>query len=157
MAKEPELVTITKEELEALKSGKTELQEILKGLGNAIVESKKPYVDPGQEANEASMRESMKKQKQAQDRQKKFDQDSCPHKMASNPLSSTPDMFGRAAFWHFRLDTGEQILICSNCQKVVRQTDPEFVKFASMPTTNIAGSAGQRFFADPLAVIKAGQ
>lgn len=153
-----EVVTITRAQLEQLqKASQNQDSTLASAIIAGFKEAQKPYKDEGQTANEKAMRDSMRAQKAAQDRTKKAEQEACPHKMACNPLSSTPDMFGRASFWPFRLDTGERILICSNCHKIVRQTDPDYMKYATMPTTNIEGSAGQRFFQDQMAAIKAGQ
>jgi hypothetical protein len=152
-----EQVTISKEEFEQLKSGKSELSQLVEGLANAIIESKKPYVSPGQEANDAASRASMKKQAEFIRRSKKWEQDACPHIMACNPLSSTRDMFNRSSFIQHTLDTGARFLMCTNCQKVVWYDDPEFVKYANHNTTNQPSAAGHRYFHNQEEVMKAGR
>lgn len=152
-----EQVTISRTELEQLKSGKSELRQLVEGLGQVIIDSKKPYVSPGQEANDAAARDSMRRQAEAQRRSKKWEQDACPHIMACNPLSSTRDMFNRSSFLKHTLDTGAPFLMCTNCQKVVWWDDPDYVKYANHNTTNQPSAAGHRIFHNQDEAMKAGR
>lgn len=154
---EQEQVTISKAELEQLRSGKSELRQLVEGLGQVIVDARKPYVSPGQEANDAASRESMKRQAEAIRRSKKWEQDACPHIMACNPLSSTRDMFNRSSFIQHTLDTGARFLMCTNCQKVVWYDDVDYVRYANHNTTNQPSSAGHRYFHNQEEVMKAGR
>jgi hypothetical protein len=77
--------------------------------------------------------------------------------MACNPLSSTRDMFGRASFIKHRLDTGVEILLCTNCQKVVWPDDPDYAKYYNAHTTNVSSSAGNRYFPDVRSAMEAGR
>jgi hypothetical protein len=141
---DPEYVQITREELEELKRGKSDIEKLANSLASAIQESRKPYVSPEQEQNEQQARDSMRKQAEGQRRQREWDQKNCPHIMACNPLSSTRDMFGRSSFIKHRLDTGAEILLCTNCQKVVWPDDPDYVRFYNMHTTNVPSASGNR-------------
>jgi hypothetical protein len=154
---ENDVVTISREELEALKQGKSDIEKLANSLANAIQESRKPYKSEGEIQNEKEAQKQMREMAEAQRRQKKIDQDNCPHIMACNPLSSTRDMFNRASFIKHRLDTGVEILLCTNCQKVVWPDDPDYAKYYNAHTTNTPSSAGNRYFPDVRSAMEAGR
>jgi len=141
---EPEFVSISREELEELKQSKSETRQLAEALAAAIQDSRKPYVSPGDLENQAASRASMKRMAEGQRLSKKQEQDACPHIMACNPLSSTRDMFNRASIIKHRLDTGIEVLVCTNCQKVAWPDDPDYLKLYNAHTTNQPSSAGQR-------------
>jgi len=159
MAKEEknEKVEITQAEYEELKSGKSELRELVQGLAQAIQESRKPYVSEGQIQNEEAARQTMKAQAEKQRLAKKWDQEHCPHIKGCNPLSDSMDMHNRSAFIRHRLDTGATFLMCSNCQRIIWQDEPDFQYWATKPSGNRPSAAGDRFQPDPLRAMREGR
>lgn len=159
MAKEPELITITKEELDALRkqNPKSETREIAEAIAVALIESKKPYVSPGEEENRRMAQEQMKRQGLSQRRQKKLEQESCPHIKGCNPLSDSQDIHNRSSFLRHRLDTGATFLMCTNCQKTIWQDDPEFNQWLNKPSGNRPSAAGDRYQTDPVEAMNLGR
>jgi hypothetical protein len=118
-------------------------------LAEAIRDSKTPYVDPKQKANNESMRRSMiEAKKQEKERTEFFQNKVCPHTMGSSPNSarSLPD----SSFAVHTLDTGEIIGVCTNCQKVISSQVQDDIQWFAKKGGNIRSSAGQRTFMDPL-------
>src|SRR5271154_5301399 len=146
-------VVLTRAEFEALKAKQSDNQMLIEGLAAAIQKGREPYKSPGQIENEKTAQEQSRRMAENQRLSKKIDQQNCPHIMACNPLSSTRDMFNRASFIHHRLDTGAEILMCTNCQKTIWPDDPEYARCYMLNTTNQTSSAGMRFFADPVAAM----
>jgi hypothetical protein len=126
-------------------------------LVNAIIESKKPYVDPAQQATLKAIRKQMREQRIKIDAQIKLEQSSCPHLQGSNPLSDFPSPHGLTSIVQHVTDTGEMIGVCSNCLRIFRSCDPDYRTWMAKKSGNRVSSAGRRFFADPVAAIKAGQ
>ena len=87
-----EKVTLTVAELQALiNTSKGDSMEKLGAiLANALLESKKPYVDPRQQENEAAMRKAMRLQLEQQKRDLVATQELCPHLIGCNQLSEIP-------------------------------------------------------------------
>lgn len=123
-------------------------------IANAILESRKPYKDPAQEENDKRMRESMREVNERIQREILASQDVCPHKQGSNPLSEFQGALG--SFVTHELDTGEVIGICTNCQKLIRSTNPEHRKFFTEKSANRRSGAGRRFFLDPMKAQRVG-
>jgi len=146
-------------ELEGLISKITEqsdkkLEVFAKMLSEALLESRKPYVSEAQKQNESSMRESMKTQRERIMADIRASQDVCPHLQGSNALS---EMSGQlTSIIHHRLDTGQVIGICTNCQRLFRPGDPDYLQQMKRKSGNKISSAGVRFFLDPRAVAAAG-
>lgn len=126
-------------------------------LANALIESRKPYVDPKQAENEENMRKQMREQTRKQKLLLERDQQVCEHKQGSNSLSMFTSPMGMSSIIHHTLDTGEVIGICTNCIKIIRWGDPDYTKLMNMRSGDVPSSAGRRFFADPVAAIKAGR
>ena len=128
------------------------LQSQAKGtaeLADAIRDSKTPYVDPKQKANNESMRRSMIAAKKQEKANVEFFQNKvCPHTMGSSPNSARalPD----SSFAIHVLDTGEVIGVCSNCQKVISSQVEEDLPYFAKKGGNIRSSAGTRLFMDPM-------
>lgn len=150
-------VTLNIKDLQALIS--TAVAEAVKqanvSTAEAIIESKKPYIDPKQKENEAAMRRSMKEVEERRHKEQEMDQSLCPHKQGSNALSDFQGPL--SSFIYHQLDTGELIGICTNCTKVIRSTNPQDAPFFQMKSGNRASRAGQRIFTNPLEVQRRGR
>lgn len=160
--KASESISFTREDLQTLIAGTIEAAKASSAndtasLVNAILESRKPYVDPAQKTTLQGIRRQMREQRIKIMEQLKLEQASCPHLQGSNPLSDFPSPHGLTSFVQHILDTGEMIGVCSNCGRVVRSCDPDYRVLMAKKSGNRMSSAGRRFFADPAAAIKAGQ
>lgn len=122
-------------------------------IANAMIESRKPYVDPAQEENARRDRESARKQQERIRQQVEADRDTCPHLQGSNALSEFQGQL--TSFVLHRLDTGEMIGICTNCQKLISSLNPEDRPFFQRKSGNRMSMGGQRNFVDPLAAQRA--
>jgi len=120
-------------------------------LVQAIIESRKPYVDPKQEVNNEEFRRANKQQEEDKRRMVKAAQDNCPHEKGANGNRS----FGESAFWKIRLDTGETIGICSQCGKEISSLYPEHSQYFRKRGDNLDAAAGQRQFMDPIKAMTA--
>lgn len=116
-------------------------------IADALIEARKPYVDPRQQENERKMRDSMREVQDRINRQIAASKEFCPHVQGSNELSEVQGTLG--SFVTHTLDTGEVIGICTNCQKIIRSTIPEDRKWFSKKNANRMSKAGQRNFLDP--------
>lgn len=131
------------------------VKESSKMMADAILESRKPYKKPEDEANEKLMRQSMKEQRERLLEQVRQSQRWCKHLQGSNALSRLPGQL--TCIGKHRLDTGEIVGICLNCGKLWRQGDPDYMDELSRASGCEMSTSGQRQFLDPTAVIKAGQ
>lgn len=123
-------------------------------LAAAILESRKPYVDPRNEENEEQMRQSSRLQRQREKEQTEYSQKHCPHLQGSNALSDRRgDM---SSIVMHKLDTGLVIGICTNCIRVFDARNPGDREFFNMKSGNRMSQSGSRFFADPVARMDAG-
>lgn len=120
-------------------------------LVQAIIESRKPYVDPKQEINNLEFQKSNREQEENKRRLMKSAQDNCPHEKGSTGNRS----FGESAFWKIRLDTGEHIGICSQCGKEISSLYPEHSVYFRKRGDNLDAAAGQRQFMDPVRAMTA--
>lgn len=134
---------------------RTVVAESNKTTAEAIIESKKPYVDPKQKENEEAMRRSMKEVELRRKEEERVSQDMCPHKQGSNALSDFQGPL--SSFIFHQLDTTELIGICTNCTKVIRSTNPEDSKYFQMKSGNRPSRAGQRIFTNPLEAQRRGR
>ena len=122
-------------------------------IADAMLEARKPYVDPRQEANDKAMRDSMKVVQERINREIELSKETCPHLQGSNALSEFQGQLG--SFVLHQLDTGEVIGICTNCQKVIRSTNdgqdgrPDDRQYFKNKSANRLSRAGQRIFRDP--------
>ena len=153
-----ETVTLSKEQFQELLSragvngvtGATDITAFAKIIAEAMIEAKKPYVDPRQTANEESMRASMRDQeKRLRENTRRYQYDECSHIMGSHPLSDQADQFNRTAIcWH-RNDLGSIIGVCSVCQRLFVPSDPDYRQWRSRKSASRMSSAGQRQFVNP--------
>ena len=153
---EDQQISLTLEQLQSLISEATKEQQKdsdskFSELISALIETRKPYVDPGQELNKEVMRQSERQQQAAIDRNRKWAQDSCLHVKGlggQEPGSAS-------AFWIHRSDTGETIGVCSFCQRVISSLNPDDQRFFAMKGSNVPSQAGQRAFLDPIKAMTA--
>lgn len=113
-------------------------------LVEAIVESRKPVIDPQAEANRKNEEMFRRQFKQNAEREKAViagSQKVCKHIAGSNSLSNLPDPYQRTAFhWH-RGDLGLVFGICKICGKVVWEFEQaEFSKYFSQPAYDLTGA-----------------
>jgi hypothetical protein len=125
-----------------------EFLELMKGqnesLANAILEARKPYVDPKQEQNNELFRAQEKAQQERIELSKKQYQESCEHIVGCNPLSDSKHPSNLTSIiWH-RFDNGEDIGLCTNCQRVFRASDPDYREWRNKKSYNKQSMAGQR-------------
>lgn len=129
----------------------------MKELAAAIIESRKPYVDPRQVENEKAMRESMRQVNERMKAQILASQATCPHLQGS---SENSDFTGQlSSIVMHRLDSGVIVGICTNCQLQIFSDDPdvEVQKIFRQKSGNRMSSAGIRTFRDPKAAMAAGR
>jgi hypothetical protein len=126
-------------------------------LAHALIESKKPYIDPRSVENDKAMRNSMRIVNERMKAQIIASQKVCPHLMGCNDLSEIPSSL--SSFVRHRLDTGVVVAICTNCQLQIFSDDPnpEVRKLFQMKSGNKMSQAGIRTFSDPSAVMAAGR
>lgn len=149
-------VTVNVADLQALVAAavKAASEQNAAVIAQALIESKKPYVDPAQKANEDFMKQQMRVATERMDREREMARETCPHKQGCNPLSEFEST--KSAFAIHQLDTGEVIGICTNCGKLISSLNPEDRPlFASKQGGNRPSRAGQRVFIDPLKAQKA--
>jgi hypothetical protein len=126
-------------------------------LAKALIESKKPYIDPRQVQNEEAMRKSMREVNERMRKQILASQATCPHLQGS---SENSDFTGQlTSIVMHRLDNGVIVGICTNCQMQIFSDDPspEVQKLFRMKSGNRMSSAGVRTFLDPKAAMAAGR
>lgn len=150
-------VTLTMEQLQQLLAAASQNAQNsqpdskFEQLVGAIIESRKPYVDPRQVENDKSFQEGIRQQEVDKRRMVQDSQNNCPHEKGANGNRS----FGESAFWMLRLDTGETIGICSQCGKEISSLYPEHLVFFRKRGDNLPAAAGQRQFLDPLKAMTA--
>jgi hypothetical protein len=150
-------LTLGIEELQALIA--SSVSEAVKQSGHAfaaaLLESRKPYTDPRQEANAAMMKEGFKVSQERMNAEIEASRASCEHVQGSNALSEFQGQMG--SFVLHQLDTGVVIGICTNCQKTIwsNSTDPEDLKYFKKKQANRMSKAGQRVFMDPMKAMAA--
>lgn len=121
-------------------------------IAAALLEARKPYVDPRLKVQEEAARKSMRESARVQREAFLEAQKNCHHKKGSNPLSWYSEE-NNSSFALHKLDTGEWIGICTNCTKVISsQISEDAIFFQGSRGTNIRSAAGERFFADPKTV-----
>lgn len=117
-------------------------------LAQAIIQAQKPYVDPKAEENDRKFRENNRRQRDAQMKAIKDGQASCPHIAGCNPLSESQDMYSRTCIvWH-ETDATEIVGICTNCQRIFRETDPDYMDWRRKQSINRISRGGNRQWPD---------
>lgn len=124
-------------------------------LAHAILESRKPYIDPRKEIDEENARIQAREQMRRQKEDQKYSQSVCPHVAGSNALSELPDTAGRTSIvWH-RFDVGDELGICTNCTRIFTPADPDYAQWRMKKSYNRMSRSGDRQFRDPIAAQKA--
>jgi hypothetical protein len=78
------------------------------------------------------------------------EQANCPHIAGCDRLSEMRDPMGRTSIiWHTS-DSSETLGICTNCQRVFRENDPDYAEWRQKPSFNKQSRSGERFFSDPM-------
>lgn len=125
----------------------SDFKEMMAKLAQAIVDSRKPYVDPRQAENDELFRETSRAIEERKQAAVKADQATCPHLQGCNELSDkTGDLSSIA--WH---DLGNGIIfgLCTNCIRPFWPTDPDYVSQFKRKSGNKISGAGQRRFIVP--------
>jgi len=133
------------------------VSEGMSELAKAIIEARKPYVDPRNVENEKAMRESMRVVNERMKAQILSSQATCPHLQGS---SENSDFTGQlSSIVMHRLDSGVVVGICTNCQLQIFSDDPDvnIQKIFRQKSGNRMSSAGIRTFHDPKAAMSAGR
>jgi hypothetical protein len=124
-------------------------------LAHAILEARKPYIDPRKEIDEENARIQAREQMRRQKEDQKYSQSVCPHVAGSNALSELPDTAGRTSIvWH-RFDVGDELGICTNCTRIFTPTDTDYAQWRMKKSYNRMSRSGDRQFRDPIAAQKA--
>lgn len=119
-------------------------------LANAVLEARKPYVDPRVEENDRVAREQTRQQMAMQKAAREEAQANCPHIAGCNSLSDRMDPSGLTSIiWH-RSDVGSENGVCTNCIRVFRPTDPDYRVWRVKKSFNKLSRSGDRYFTDPL-------
>ena len=114
-------------------------------LAEAFAESRKPYKDPGQEANLAQSRAQIRQIQLNILRNAKIEQKNCQHEQGQTGSKRN----GEGAFNLLKLPTGEVIGICTYCRKTISSNDPRHAKYFQKRGGSMAES-GQFMLSDPL-------
>jgi hypothetical protein len=140
-----------------LKSAETQNSETATKLVDAILESRKPYVDPSKAAFDKMTQEQNKEvQARMKDAMARA-RESCAHLQGSHELSSFSSPYGLSSIIKHKLDTNEFIGICSNCGRIFRDTDPDYKTWMSKKSGNLPSRSGDRTFFNQREVINRGR
>lgn len=147
-----ETLTLTKEDLasivnaavSAMSNQSAEVSAQI--IANALIESRKPYIDPKREQNEEQFRQNDREIKRRLRENLKIAQDSCQHMYGG--LGDEPHA-SLSAFQMHRLDTGLIVGWCSVCSKRIFSDRPEDRNFFTRKSASRMSSAGLRNFYDP--------
>lgn len=127
-------------------------------LAEALENLRKPYVSPQEELNQENFRKSNREQAKRRAEAMKRAQETCEHIMGSHELSEYPDAMGRSSIVIHTLSTQERVGLCSNCGRLWRTNDPDYMReVVKRKSGNKPSASGQRMFLDPMAVIEAGR
>ena len=124
--------------------------EANKALAEAIIDSKKPYVDPRKKLNDEMFKDQERQIALRTKMNVQYAQSTCEHIAGCSQLSEQKDIAGRTSFvWH-RNDIGVDIGVCTVCQKILRPEDPDYALWRRKSSFNKLSAAGTRTFMDPL-------
>jgi hypothetical protein len=113
-------------------------------LAEAIIESRKPYVDPKAEQNEEMFRKQTRAQMAQEREAKRQAQEACPHVIGCNPLSDRYDRNGLTSIiWH-RFDSQDISGICTVCQRIFDPGDADYAQWRRLPSANRPSQSGER-------------
>ena len=149
---EPKLSISLSELAELVKAAVSSSQsENARIIAEALIESKKPYLDPRHAANEAAMRQSEVELQEQIKKRIKASQASCPHMQGCHELS---DFSGQlTSIVQHRLDNGDIVGICTNCQRTFKPEDPDYLEWMKKKSGNRLSQAGIRMYYRPPAPV----
>ena len=106
------------------------------------------------EANDKLFKDQQREQEKRTRESNKFAQDQCEHIAGCSPLSESKDIAGRTSIiWH-RGDVGQTTGICTVCQRIFKQSDPDFYVWRKKKSFNKDSASGFRTVMDTLAAIE---
>ena len=106
------------------------------------------------EQNDKLFKDQQREQEKRTKETTKFAQDQCEHIAGCSPLSESKDIAGRTSIiWH-RGDVGQTTGICTVCQRIFKQSDPDFYIWRKKKSFNKDSASGFRTVMDPLAAIE---
>ena len=119
-----------------------------------LARPKEPVKTARQIADEKN-EEQFKKQQAEQEKwakaNEKWAHENCEHIAGCNALSEMKDLAQRTSIiWH-RGDVGQTTGICTVCQRIFKESDPDFAKWRKLKSFNKDSASGQRTVLDPLA------
>lgn len=119
---------------------KAEIKQLLAdAIKDALVELRKPYVDPKVKENEEKQRAAMREMQARIKKNIADEQDACKHLQGSNVLSEKAGSF-TSIIWHFFPDKTLRG-ICTTCQRWFVPTDPDYGYWISQTTGNSPSSS----------------
>lgn len=127
--------------------GADELQQMFNTLAAALIDSKKPYVDPGQAENDRMFAESTRKNEENKRAMIKAGQSRCPHLQGCHELSA--EAGNRTSIVQHRFDNNLVIGICTNCQRVFKPGDADYMEWMQKKSGNIPSGSGLRMTFNP--------
>lgn len=130
--------------------------ETSKLLAEAIIKTTEPRetkLTPKQIA-EAANEKLFKDNERALEKRKKDNQKAeqtyCEHIAGCSQLGDEKDLRGRTSIlWH-RNDVSVDIGICTNCQRIFRPDEPDYMAWRRKPSINKLSMAGPRVIMDPV-------
>ena len=109
-------------------------------LAQAMLESRQPYEDPKKAENEEKFRANSRKQDENRRKAILATQSICLH--LAGQLGDIPDPAQRTSIvWHAS-DIGEVVGICTHCQRIFRETDPDYPQWRSKRSFNKMSRGG---------------
>ena len=119
-------------------------------LANALLESRKPYEDPNKKVNDDLFRKQFEETARRQEQNQKYSQSVCEHIAGCNPLGDTKDLYGRTSIvWHIG-DVGQDVGICTVCQRIWHEGDPDFSQWRTKKSINVQSASGRRTVYNPI-------
>lgn len=144
--------------IEAIVAGIIKSQEATTSkLVEAIIESKKPYVNPAEALNKKAAAQQNREVQERLHAAMKNARAHCAHLQGSHELSSFSSPYGLTSIIKHALDTGEFIGMCTNCGRIWRDTDPDYMTWMTRKSGNLPSRSGQRTFLDPRRAIESGK
>lgn len=102
-----------------------------------------PQPDPKALANAETIRKSDEQVRLREKANLEAAQRNCKHMQGSHPLSEIPGLL--TSIVHHRLDTGEVMGICTNCGRIWRVSDSDYIEWMTKKSGNKMSEAGRRF------------
>lgn len=156
-APKPEVLTplTTESLLQVILAMQKQQQDANAALVEAILDSKKPYVDPRKAENDKLFDDQAKDIELRRKVNIRAAQDTCEHIAGSSNLSEQKDLYGRTSIvWH-KGDVGQIFGLCTTCGRHWHQDDPDFATWRAKRSFNKQSGAGERYVPDPVKAQKA--